>query len=229
MAVIGLGAAVFDLDGTLIDTEPRNRVMWSRLFDAHGAPYDDAVIASFAGRRGREVLQELAHLFPGRTVEELFEQALSYGRLPGLPDSAPVPGAIPLLRSLAGAGVPLAVVTSGQRGYAEGLLAELGVRDLLDVVVTAGDVAAGKPHPEGYLTAARDLGVPPPAAVGFEDAPAGVAAVKSAGMTCVGVGTTQPPGALAGADHVVADLNDVDVVPGPALRVLGGRPREHQS
>ncbi|MFC4049344.1 HAD family hydrolase [Actinomadura syzygii] len=221
MAVIDLDAAVFDLDGTLIDTEPRNRVMWSRLFDAHGAPYDDAVIASFAGRRGREVLQELAHLFPGRTVEELFEQALSYGTLPGLPAAEPVPGAVGLVRSLAGAGVPLAVVTSGQRAYAEGLLAELGVRDLLDVVVTAGDVASGKPHPEGYLAAARGLGVPPAAAVGFEDAPAGVAAVKSAGMTCVGVGTTQPPDALAGADHVVADLNEVDVVPGPALRVRG--------
>ncbi|TYB48284.1 HAD family hydrolase [Actinomadura chibensis] len=229
MAVIDLDAAVFDLDGTLIDTEPRNRVMWSRLFDAHGAPYDDAVIASFAGRRGREVLQELAHLFPGRTVEELFEQALSFGTLPGLPAAAPVPGAVGLVRSLAGAGVPLAVVTSGQRAYAEDLLAELGVRHLLDVVVTAGDVATGKPHPEGYLAAARDLGVPPAAAVGFEDAPAGVAAVKSAGMTCVGVGTTQPPDALAGADHVVADLNEVDVVPGPALRVRGPRPREHQS
>ncbi|MFB4306070.1 HAD family hydrolase [Actinomadura sp. GTD37] len=219
MAVIGLGAAVFDLDGTLVDTEPRNRVMWSRLFAAHGVAHDDALIASFAGRRGLEVLAGLAHLFPGRTVEELFEQAISYESLPGMPAVAPVAGAVGLVRSLAGAGVPLAVVTSGQRPYAERLLDELGVRHLLDLVVTAGDVATGKPHPEGYLAAARDLDVPPEEAVGFEDAPAGVAAVKSAGMTCVGVVTTQPAGALAGADHVVADFLEVDVVPGPALRV----------
>ncbi|QXJ21988.1 HAD family phosphatase [Actinomadura graeca] len=221
MELIALRAAVFDLDGTLIDTEPRNRVMWSRLFDAHGAPYDDAVIASFAGRRGMEVLAGLAHLFPGRTAEELFEEALSYGTLPGLPLAAPVPGAVELVRSLVAAGVPLAVVTSGQRSYAEGLLEELGVRDLLDLVVTAGDVVTGKPHPEGYLAAARDLDVTPRDAVGFEDAPAGVAAVKAAGMTCVGVTTTQPVGALAEADHVVADLKEVDVVAGPALRVRG--------
>jgi HAD superfamily hydrolase (TIGR01509 family) len=219
MAVIGLGAAVFDLDGTLIDTEPRNRVMWSRLFDAHGVPHDEALIASFAGRRGTEVLEDLAHLFPGRTVEELFAQAISYESMPGMPAVAPVPGAVGLVRSLADAGVPLAVVTSGQRPYAEGLLKELGIRELLDIVVTAGDVITGKPHPEGYLAAARDLDVPPEETVGFEDAPAGVAAVKAAGMTCVGVITTQPAGALAEADHVVADFNEVDVVPGPALRV----------
>lgn len=223
MAVIGLGAAVFDLDGTLIDSEPRNRVMWSRLFDAHGVAYDEALIASFAGRRGLEVLRDLAHLFPGRTVEELFEQVLSYGAMPRMPALAPVPGAVDLVRALADSGVPLAVVTSGQRPYAEGLLEELGIRHLLDIVVTAGDVVTGKPHPEGYLAAARDLDVPPEETIGFEDAPAGVAAVKSAGMTCVGVITTQPAGALAGADHVVTDFEDVDVVPGPALRVRGLR------
>lgn len=230
MAVIDLGAAVFDLDGTLIDTEPRSRAQWSRLFDAHGVPYDDALIASFAGRRGQEVLRDMAHLFPGRTAEELFEQVVSYQSAPGMPAVAPVPGAVGLVRSLSDAGVPLAVVTSAERSYAEGLLAELGVRDLLDLVVTAGDVVTGKPHPEGYLAAARDLDVPPEEAVGFEDTPAGVSAVKSAGMTCVGVVTTQPAGALAGADHVVADLNEVDVVPGPALRVRGlRRTRQGQS
>ncbi|WP_067453630.1 HAD family hydrolase [Actinomadura macra] len=221
MELIALRAAVFDLDGTLIDTEPRNRVMWSRLFDEHGAPYDDDVISSFVGRRGLEVLADLEHLFPGRTAEELFEQALSYGSLPDLPAVAPVPGAVDLVRSLGAAGVPLAVVTSGQRSYAERLLDELGVRDLLDLVVTAGDVGTGKPHPEGYLAAARDLDVTPREAVGFEDAPAGVAAVKAAGMTCVGVTTTQPVAALAEADHLVADLMEVDVVAGPALRVRG--------
>lgn len=220
MAVeIPLRAAVFDLDGTLIDSEPRNRVMWRKLFASHGVPHDEALIASFAGRRGLEVLTDLLHLFPGRTAEELFEEAISYESLPGMPPPAPVAGAVELVRSLADAGLPLAVVTSGQREYAEGLLAFLGIRDLLDIVLTAGDVATGKPHPEGYLAASRDLGVPPGEAIGFEDAPAGVAAVKAAGMTCVGVTTTQPAAALAAADHVVADLERVNVAPGPALRV----------
>ncbi|WP_245679590.1 HAD family hydrolase [Actinomadura hibisca] len=221
MTELSIAGVAFDLDGTLIDTEPRNRVMWSRLFDAHGAPYDEALIASFAGRRGREALADLIHLFPGRGVEELFLQAVSYENDPDLPAVRPVPGAVELVRALHGAGVPVAVVTSGMRGYATGLLDALGVRDLLELVVTADDVTVGKPHPEGFLAAARGLDLPPGRMVAFEDAPAGVAAVKAAGMTCVAVTTTQPPDALAAADRVVADLLEIAVLPGPALRVPG--------
>src|ERR671936_2229729 len=86
-------AAVFDLDGTLVNTEPGNRVRWTRLFDTYGAPYDEALIASFAGRRGREVLAELAHLFPGRTVDELFGEVISYDLGPDVLDAVAVPGA----------------------------------------------------------------------------------------------------------------------------------------
>ena len=196
--------------------------MWTWLFESHGAEHDAALIASFAGRRGREVLAELLHLFPGRTVDELFQQAVSYQHGPDAPPVERVPGATELVRALHREGVPLGVATSGQRGYAEGLLAELGLRECFSTVVTADDVRTGKPHPEGFLAACAGLGVPPERAVGFEDAPAGVAAVKAAGMTCVGVTTTVPAELLAEADHVVADLKEVDVVPGPALRVPGG-------
>ncbi|MEV4254990.1 HAD family phosphatase [Spirillospora sp. NPDC049652] len=214
-----LGAAVFDLDGTLIDTEPRSRLMWARLFDAHGAPHDEAVLASFAGRRGREALVDHLHLFPGRTVEELFHEVLGHYDDPDLPVPEPVPGAVELVRALHALDVPIAVVTSGLRGYAHGLLAELGVDGLLDMVVTADDVVVGKPHPEGFLAAARGLGVPPAEAVAFEDAPAGVAAARDAGMTVVGITTTQPSTALRAARHVVADLRQVTVTPGPELRI----------
>lgn len=220
-----LRAVVFDLDGTLVDTEPRNRAMWIRLFEAHGVPYDEALIASFAGRRGLEVLDELAHLFPGRTAEELFAQVVSYGAAPDLPPATPVPGAVELVRALHDADVPTAIVTSAQRPYAEAVLDDLGIREIPAATVTAGDVAAGKPDPEGFLAAAGMLGVPPAETVAFEDAPAGVAAAKAAGMTCVGVTTTQPARALAGADHLVANLKEVELSPGPVLRVFGGRPR----
>ncbi|WP_116026745.1 HAD family hydrolase [Thermomonospora umbrina] len=205
-------AAVFDLDGTLIDTEPRSRALWSRLFDTHGVTYDDALIGSFAGRRGREVLAELLHLFPGRTVDELFDQVMAFQAhpdWPALPAVEPVPGAVELVRRLHGDGVPLGLVTSGVRPYAEGLLLELGLTGLLDVVVTADDVRNGKPHPEGYLAACSALGVSPARSVAFEDAPAGVAAAKAAGMAVVGVATTVPSELLSSADLVLPNLRDV--------------------
>ncbi len=202
-------AAVFDLDGTLVNTEPGNRARWTRLFDTHGAAYDDALIASFAGRRGREVLTELAHLFPERSVEELFREVISYELGPDVLDAVPVPGAVALVRSISAQEVPIGVVTSGGRRYADGQLARLGIRDLFQVLVTAEDVAEGKPSPEGFLTACVRLGVAPGQAVAFEDAPAGVAAAKAAGMPTVGVATTQSREALAAADLVVVDLTEV--------------------
>jgi sugar-phosphatase len=202
-------AAVFDLDGTLVDTEPGSRARWTRLFDTHGAPYDEALIASFAGRRGREVLAELVHLFPGRSVEELFGEVVSYELGPDMLAAVPVPGAVALVRSIGAHEVPIGVVTSGGRRYAEGQLVRLGIRELIAVLVTAEDVAEGKPSPEGFLAACAGLGIPPGAAVAFEDAPAGVAAAKAAGMPTVGVATTQSRAALAAADLVVGDLTEV--------------------
>lgn len=203
-------AALFDLDGTLVDTEIRSRTAWTRLFAAHGVPCDAALLATFAGRRGHEVLAERLHTFPpGSTVDALFEQAVSYLAEPGMPAARPVPGAAELVRDLRARGVPAGVVTSALRVDAEAMLDMLGVRDLLDVLVTAEDVHSGKPDPEGYLAGCAALGVAPERVVGFEDAPPGVAAVKAAGMFCVGITTSQPARALAAADLVVADLTEV--------------------
>jgi sugar-phosphatase len=208
---VSVRAAVFDLDGTLIHTEPRNRLVWSRLFEINGVPYDETHISAFTGRRGHEVLAEFLHLFPGRTVEDLFAEAVAFERHPEFPAAEPVPGAVELVTGLHRDGVPIGLVTSGSRKYASGLLDQLGVTGLFDVVVTADDVTVGKPDPEGFLTAARALGVAPSDTAAFEDAPAGVAAAKSAGYAVVvGVATTQAPDVLAAADLVVTDLTEVN-------------------
>ncbi|MCP2169756.1 HAD family hydrolase [Goodfellowiella coeruleoviolacea] len=200
-------AALFDLDGTLVDTEPRSQAAWQRLFDVHGVPHEPGLVASFAGRPGKVVLAENLHRFgPGHTVAELFTEALSYATAP----AEPVAGAVELVRSLHERGVPIGVVTSGTRDYAHAELDTLGLRPLFDVVITAEDVTAGKPDPEGYLAGCRALGVAPGRTVVFEDAPAGVAAAKAAGAFCVALTTTQPASALASADLVVADLSEVD-------------------
>ena len=197
-------AALFDLDGTLVDTEPRSQAAWSRLFLAHGVPHDQPMLASFAGRPGKAVLTEHRHQFGRRhTVDELFAEAMSYATAA----AAPVPGAVELVRALHSSGVPVGVVTSGTRDYARAELDALRLLAPLAVLITAEDVATGKPSPEGYLAGCRALGVAPERTVVFEDAPAGVAAAKAAGAYCVAVTTTQPAAALSAADLVVADLS----------------------
>ena len=119
-------AALFDLDGTLVDSEPHSFAAWTRLFQAHGAPHDEALIRGFMGRRGADVLPTLLHLFPGSSSEALMAEVLGYLRSADLPPVEPLPGAVRLIRRVAAAGAPLALVTSGGREYAEETLVELG-------------------------------------------------------------------------------------------------------
>ena len=202
-------AAVFDLDGTLVDSETRSHDSWRHVFATRGIAPDDSLIRAFVGRRGVDVRDLLAERVPGHDPAELMAASSAHFHAPHQPPLGPLAGAVELVQRIAAAGVPLALVTSAGRRYAEQTLAELGIRPLFSVVVTAEDVTVGKPDPEGYRAAARALRVPPAACVVFEDAPAGVAAAKAAGMYCVAVATTHPPEDLAGADRVVPGLTTV--------------------
>ncbi|RLK58961.1 HAD family hydrolase [Actinokineospora cianjurensis] len=200
-------AALFDMDGTLADSEPRSRWAWRKLFRTYGLALDDVELKTFSGRRGQDVLAERTHLFPAdTTVDGLFDEAMGYWAVADVPSAVAVPGAPELVRAVHAAGVPAAIVSSGRRADVHGLLAELGLGEFFAVVVAAEDVTEGKPHPEGFLTACTRLGVSAEDVVVFEDAPAGVAAAKAAGAVCVAVTTTRPHEQLAAADLVVADF-----------------------
>lgn len=204
---MGVSCALFDLDGTLINTEARSMAMWQMLLDNHNVDRDVKV---FMGRRGRDVIPEV---FPGEDVAELIAEVFSYDDVPGLPEIVPVPGAAELVRKVAAYGSPVGLVTSAQRAWAEERLAAVGIRDLVRMIVAGEDVEVGKPDPAGFLLGARSLAVEPADCVVFEDSLAGIAAAKAAGMRCVGVATTYAHEDLAGADLVVADLTAVDWPP----------------
>jgi mannitol-1-/sugar-/sorbitol-6-phosphatase len=213
-------AVLLDMDGTLIRSEHVHRAIWQRFFTAWQVEMDDERYAdAVMGRRARDVL---AHL-PGPWTPDDLPGALA--SLDADVDAAAqevtvVDGAVALIRELAARGHRLAVVTSGGGSWAERVLGDvLGVRDALEVVVTAEEVEVGKPSPEGYLTACRRLGVAPAGCAAVEDAPSGVRALVAAGVgRIVGVSTTSPAEALraAGAMEVVPDLR-----PALALPALG--------
>ncbi|GAA0404294.1 HAD family hydrolase [Microbispora corallina] len=200
-------AALFDLDGTLINTERRSLAMWRMLLENHGIEPHEALVRRFMGRRGRDILPEI---MPGADVLALVEEVMSYADHPGLPDIVPVPGAADLVRRVAEKGSPLALVTSAHRAWAVERLAEIGVGDLVRTIVSGEDVAVGKPDPSGYLMAASLIGVEPARCVAFEDSLAGIEAAQAAGMTCVAVATTHAPEELAHADLVVPDMSGIE-------------------
>ena len=110
-----------------------------------------------------------------------YEAALSYKEIPGVTR---------LLSELVTLGVPSALVTGANPRKADGVISQLGLQSFLAARATAADVDRGKPDPEGYLLAARRLGVAPERCVVFEDAISGVRAAAKAGTLCVGVGPT---------------------------------------
>lgn len=202
-------AAVFDLDGTLVLSEERNRAVWEAFFRANGVEPDGELLHYVTGRRGADSLAQIVHMFPGRTVAGLGADLVQQQASIELPAPQPVPGAAELVRSLAAAGLPLGLVTSADRPTVEEALAELGVREHFQSVIAAEDVQQGKPDPSGYLTACEQLSVAPSEAVGFEDSPVGMEALQAARMRCIGVATTYPAATLAAADLVVTDLTEV--------------------
>ncbi|MGH3316863.1 MAG: HAD family hydrolase [Nocardioidaceae bacterium] len=207
-----VAAALFDLDGTLVDSEPVHRAAWRAFFDSRGWEVSDETYAShFVGRRGADGFRSLDGPWRDEDPDELFAEMLTHQQEVRIEPEA-VPGAAELVRAVHRAGVSIAVVTSALRPWVDEALDFVGVADLVSVVVSAEDVSAGKPDPEGYLVACDRLGVDPARVAAFEDSVSGVTAASAAGIArVVGVLTTSQADALraAGAHHIIDDLLDL--------------------
>jgi sugar-phosphatase len=203
---------LFDLDGTLVDSRAVTERQWRRLSERLGLDFAEVLEVSH-GVRSVDTIRAVA---PGVDAEaeaallDAAEQADSEGL-------EVVRGAPEVLAALAPGS--WGIVTSGPRELAQGRLRAVGL-PVPEVMVCGDEVANGKPDPEGFLTAARLLGVPPKACVAVEDAPAGVLAARAAGMPVIAVTTTHGLEALKGASAVIADLREF----GAALEgLVGGR------
>jgi sugar-phosphatase len=202
-------AALFDLDGVLVDSMPMITRLLGRWADTHGLE-PGLVLRKAHGRREADLVRELAP-WADVDVEVARMQAWQTAEFDGC---VQCPGAEPLLRSLGGR---WAVVTSGSRQVATGRLHAAGL-PLPQTLVSATDVRVGKPHPEPYLRAAAILGLDPSECIVVEDAPAGIASALGAGMRVIALAPSHgawPPGLDAAHAHV-RSLADI--------RVLGRRP-----
>ena len=199
-------ALLLDVDGTLVDSEPLQSAAYRTYFEQRGWSHDDFSI--FTGRRAADVFATVPGPWTGEDVDELHDAVVACLDPDARPE--PVPGAAEVVRAAAAAGVPVAVVTSAWPPWVEIAVGEvLGVLHLVDVVVTASDVADGKPHPAGFALACERLGVPAAHALAAEDSPAGVAAARAAGAGRVlGVTTSRSAADLreAGASETAPDL-----------------------
>ncbi|MEV7520287.1 HAD family phosphatase [Streptomyces sp. NPDC091371] len=205
------------MDGTLVDTEP----LWWRAAEAAARSLGHVLTgADGPAVVGRSTADAAAHLHTvsggARTVEEI-SGALLAGFHERVARGCPrlMPGAPALLDALAGAGIPLGLVSASPRPIVDLVLAGLGPHRFA-VTVADGETPRTKPHPDPYLAAARALGVDPRSCVAVEDSPTGTASAEAAGCAVLVVPSTVPVPAAAGR-LVVARLTGVDP---PLLRSI---------
>jgi sugar-phosphatase len=205
-------AVLFDLDGTLLDSTPAVDRAWRAWAQRHGLD-GDRVMHHVHGRPARE---SVAHFLPdadAATVNAEFRW-LEEKESADVEGVMALPGAVELLRSLGALAVPWAIVTSGTQPVAQARLRAAGLPKPR-VIVTADRISRGKPDPEGFLLAARELEVDPAACVVFEDAPAGIQAARASGARVIALTTNYPPEELSLAHEVTDSLQSVRLAPLP--------------
>ncbi|KGQ22895.2 HAD family hydrolase [Thermus filiformis] len=200
-------ALLFDLDGTLADTDPLHLLAWQEVLRPYGLAVDPRFYRErISGRLNPEIVRDLLGL-EGKEAEELIEakEAL-FRRLAR--DLRPTPGLPALLRFAEERGLAWGVVTNAPRENARHVLEALGLRPPL--LVLAEEVGRGKPDPLPYRVALERLGLPPEEALAFEDSPSGVRSAVGAGIPTVGLltGHLEEDLRASGARVVVRDFCD---------------------
>lgn len=207
-------AAIFDLDGTLMDSEilwveGTRRYLGKRGFDV---AYD-AVLAIVYGHSWRQVYAEVMRKFPlpGVTMESMEEDLRGeIGALHRERGDIVIHSSVALLRNLA-ARVPVCIVSGSPCADIDRSIRRMGIEREVRFFIGAEQYGPGKPDPTCFLMAQERLGVLAADCVVFEDSAAGVRAAKAAGMRCVALARPGLPAQdVSTADRVVADLAEVD-------------------
>jgi beta-phosphoglucomutase family hydrolase len=181
-----INGLVFDCDGTIADTMPLHYQAWVQALREHRAEFPEAMFYEMAGIPTVRIIELLNERHGYRIpVQEAADYKESlYVRL--IDQVEPIEPVVQLVKGYAGR-LPMAVATGGTRAICSKTLKSLHLLEHFQAIVTADDVAHGKPAPDIFLEAARRLGVAPGACYAFEDADLGLQAARAAGMVAVDI------------------------------------------
>ena len=205
---------IFDMDGVLVNSYESHLKTWQECCRRHGRDCTEAEFLAGFGRTSREVIRDTWINPPDDAGIAAFDEEKEQAWRELISQDFPhMPGADDLIRSLADAGIPMAIGSSGPPGNVAAVAAQLHSGHLIRTRITGADVIQGKPQPDVFLKAAAGLGLPPERCVVLEDAPVGLAAALAAGARCLGVVSRgRRWEQLEGAhDRVLNDLQEVTV------------------
>ena len=209
-----VGAVIFDLDGVLVDSEiwwHQERVDWARQLGLIWTHDDSSAVMGANSRAWARIMRERTGLTSD--ADPAIEADIVERVVRRYADGAPeIEGAIATVRSIASRW-PVAIASSAHRAVIDAALDATGLGGVIPVVVSSDDVEHGKPAPDVYLAAARQLGVAPAECLVIEDSLNGVRAARAAGMIVVlipNASVPPAPGADEFADLVLTRLADLD-------------------
>jgi HAD superfamily hydrolase (TIGR01509 family) len=212
-------ALLFDLDGTLAETDSLHLPTWVDVLRPHGIEVDeDFYRENISGRSNAKVVEDL---LPDLSAED--GRDLTGAKEASFRERAhelePLPGLLDFMEEGRRRGLSLALVTNAPEENVEAVLLALELREFFDEVVLSDEVGPVKPDPAPYRTALEKLGLSPEEALAFEDSTSGIASSVGAGIPTVGIASTQAPETLedAGAFMVAEDFTD------PGLREILNR------
>lgn len=203
------GGVLWDLDGTLVDSEEFHWLAWRDTMRAEGVPITLEHFRATFGQRNDAVLPKWlgADSTPERIGRVAEAKEELYRRLVRSRGQAPLEGAAEWVRRLHAQGWKQAIASSAPAANVEVVLEAIGLVAEFEAISASEDVERGKPDPEVFLVAAEKLGLLPERCVVVEDAPAGVEAARRAGMRSIGI---RRDGKALEADVVARSLEDLD-------------------
>jgi HAD superfamily hydrolase (TIGR01509 family) len=206
-----LTAILFDLDGTLVNTDPIHFLAWQNMLSRYGINIDERFYQKqISGRLNPEILADiLPQLSPHQAVEFADEKETMFRDM--APSLQRLPGLNELLTWTQTHQIKRALVTNAPRENAHFMLNVLGLNNTFELIVLAEDEAAAKPDPTPYRVAAQRLGVSIENAIALEDSPSGIKSAVSAGLKTIGIASTHDPEKLCeiGACMAIPDFTDL--------------------
>ena len=205
-----LKAILFDLDGTLANTDPLHYQTWKEILNNHGVAIDHTSYKQYiSGRTNPAIIQDLLPQLSATEAEELANYKEVKFREIAL-NLKPLTGLLEFIEWVENQKLQKAVVTNAPPENAKFMLEVLQLKDTFPLVILGGEMTVGKPDPAPYKLGLEKLEVLPQEAIAFEDSRSGIKSAVGAGIYTIGVASTHEPESLleVGASIVINDFSD---------------------
>ncbi len=218
-------AVIFDLDGTLVDSEPIWFEIYLRLLAKFDRVYTTEIHGQLLGRAALEwAAWNIKHFDLSITPEKLIEERDEIrDQVFATMKFQPLPGVAKLLADLKAAGFKLGVATTSRASFRDRALTDAGVRDYFDQLISGDDVAHHKPAPDIYLKACELLGAAPSECLAVEDGQAGVDSAVAAGLDVIGISAGRFSRELHGATRIINSFTKITVEDIQSMRPVSVR------